>query len=176
MPLTAASTSRVLGVDPGTLLTGWGLVGGTSSSPTLIECGVIRLRHAGSMARRLALIHEEIATLVVRLAPTVAAVEAPFHGVSARAALQLAHGRGAVLAALGSGGLEVAEYSPAQVKKSLVGSGRADKAQVGTMVARLLGESPGVRTPDVSDALAVALCHLAVEGFAAAVARSEGRR
>jgi len=87
-------------------------------------------------------------------------VEAPFHGASARAALQLAHARGVVLAALGSAKVPVFEYSPATIKKAVTGSGRAEKAQVEAMVGRLVpgGVPPG--KPDMADAIAAALCHL----------------
>jgi crossover junction endodeoxyribonuclease RuvC len=98
-------------------------------------------------------------------------VESPFHGPNARAALQLAHARGVVLACLGQAGIQVAEYSPATIKKAITGTGKADKEQVQAMVRRLLG-NPADESRDVSDALAVAYCHLASSGFAAASRRA----
>ena len=102
----------------------------------------------------------------------MAAVEAPFHGVSARSALQLAHARGVVLAALGTSGLRVFEYSPATIKKSVTGNGRAEKAQVEAMVSRLIagGCSPG--KPDIADAIAAALCHLFGSGHVDALSKA----
>ena len=111
----------------------------------MLACGEIRLPERLTLAEH---------------RPSVTAVEAPFHGASARSALQLAHARGAVLAALGSAGLPVFEYSPATIKKAVTGQGRAEKHQVEAMVSRLVpgGVSPG--KPDMADAVATALCHL----------------
>jgi crossover junction endodeoxyribonuclease RuvC len=163
----------VLGVDPGSLTTGWGLLGGTASRPRLLDSGVVRLGRSGSFAGRLARLHQELTTVVERLRPGVAAVEAPFHGASARSALRLAHARGVVLAVLAAAGVEVVEYAPAAVKKAVTGNGRADKEQVATMVFRQVGEELAARPHDLSDALAVALCHLSHCGFSAAVQQAE---
>jgi crossover junction endodeoxyribonuclease RuvC len=104
-------------------------------------------------------LQQELGALVARLRPTCAAVESPFHGVNARSAFQLAQARGVVLAALAGAGVEIAEYSPATVKKAVTGNGRAPKAQVRSMVGRLLSR-PGLDvSDDLADALAVALCH-----------------
>jgi len=163
----------VLGVDPGSQTTGWGLLGGTASRPQLLDGGVVRLGRSGSFAGRLARLHQDLTAVVERLRPGVAAVEAPFHGASARSALRLAHARGVVLAVLAAAGVEVAEYSPAAVKKAVTGSGRADKEQVASMVFRQVGEEFAAHPHDLSDALAVALCHLSHCGFDSAVQRAE---
>ncbi len=169
--------ARVLGVDPGSICTGWGLVGGTAFEPALIECGVIRLPKRATFPERLHRLLAEFTDLVGRLAPTVAAVEAPFHGINARAALQLAHARGVVLAVLGAAGVPVTEYAPATVKMAVTGAGRADKGQVGAMVGRLLGGSwTNSGSTDESDALAVALCHLASLRHRAAIAHAPDAR
>lgn len=166
--------SRVLGVDPGSLVTGWGLIAEQSPRPVLEACGSIHLGGSrASLAERLSRLQQELGAVVARLAPDGAAVEAPFHGASARSALQLAHARGVVLAVLGAAGLTVAEYSPAQVKQAISGSGRADKAQVGEMVERLLGLDSRKERHDAQDALAVAWCHLARQRFLRAVERAE---
>ena len=99
----------------------------------------------------------------------MAAVEAPFHGVSARAALQLAHARGVILAALAGERVPVIEYSPAVIKKTVTGSGRADKVQVQTMVRHALGDQLARLSSDLADALAAALCHMAHARFEAAI-------
>jgi crossover junction endodeoxyribonuclease RuvC len=127
------------------------------------------------MARRLALLHDRFSELVERLRPSVAAVEAPFHGPSARSALQLAHARGVMLAVLAGAGVEIAEYTPTAVKKAVTGNGRAGKEQVREMVCRLLRQQEGWRSHDISDALAVALCHLTTSSFQSAVDRAGGR-
>jgi crossover junction endodeoxyribonuclease RuvC len=142
----------------------------------VLDSGVIPLGRKAPFARRLATLHDAFEKLLLDLRPASAAVEAPFHGASARAALQLAHARGVILAALGSAGVEVTEYSPATVKKAVTGHGRADKAQVDHMVGRLLPGMPeDVRPHDLSDALAVALCHLIHHAHASAV-RAAARR
>jgi crossover junction endodeoxyribonuclease RuvC len=121
---------------------------------------------------RLARLYAAILTVVESHAPSQAAVEAPFHGISARSALQLAHARGVVLAALGVSRVRVFEYSPATIKKAVTGNGRAEKRQVEVMVSRLLagGGSPG-RT-DIADAIAAALCHLSSMGYTDALRRA----
>jgi len=126
-----------------------------------------------ALADRLARLHTGMSAVVEQHAPTEAAVEAPFHGVSARSALQLAHARGVVLAVLGISGLRVFEYSPATIKKAVTGNGRAEKEQVEGMVSRLVaGGCPPGRS-DIADAIAAALCHLFGTGHADAL-RKEG--
>jgi crossover junction endodeoxyribonuclease RuvC len=153
-------------VDPGSNATGWGLIGGTSTRPELLESGVIRLRGTG-LANRLAFLRREFEALVERVRPDSSAVESPFHGANARSALQLAHARGVILAGLAAAGIEVTEYTPATVKKSVTGNGRAAKPQVQAMVYKLLATAVGDRSSDRSDALAVALCHQASRSFSA---------
>lgn len=163
---------RILGVDPGSLRTGWGLLDGTSSPPILLDCGVIRMPSAAGFPERLHRLQLEFEELVARLAPSEAAVEMPFHGLNARAALQLAHARGVLLAVLGSARIPMIEYAPAAVKKAVTGNGRADKAQVHAMVARLLGTRIEVAAFDLSDALGIALCHSASRGLRQAIERA----
>jgi crossover junction endodeoxyribonuclease RuvC len=153
-------SARILGVDPGSIVTGWGLIGGRPADPEWLDAGVIRLGPSDTpLSDRLLRLHQELETLVRRLGPTCAAVESPYQGSNARSALQLAHARGVVLVVLAGAGLEVAEYTPATVKKAVTGNGRAPKEQVRSMVGRLL-DRPGLVAPDdLADALAVALCH-----------------
>jgi len=161
---------RILGVDPGSIATGWGLIEGSVSRPVLVDCGVLKASRAGDpLATRLARLGSDLEALLPRLHPDVAAVETPFHGASARSALALAHARGVILAVLAGAGLEVAEYSPAAVKKAVTGNGRAGKEQVASMVGRLLAADMRRPSRDLSDALAVALCHQAGAGFHTAV-------
>lgn len=163
---------RVLGVDPGSRLTGWGLLGGTPNAPRLIDRGVIRPDRRALFPERLFRLYTEMEALVRRLEPTSAAVESPFKGKSVRSALQLAHARGVILAALAASGIGVTEYPPATVKKAVTGSGLAEKSQVSIMVGRLLGlQANERRSHDLSDALAVALCHLTTGSFLQAVRR-----
>jgi crossover junction endodeoxyribonuclease RuvC len=124
---------------------------------------VIEMAASGSFSQRLFRLQDELQRLLARLQPT-AAVESPFQGVNPRSALQLAHARGVVLAVLAGIGIEIVEYAPAAVKKSVTGTGKADKAQVEFMVARTLGPGAARSCGDRADALAVALCHLFATG------------
>jgi crossover junction endodeoxyribonuclease RuvC len=139
----------------------------------LLECGEIRLGVGLPLPVRLHRLTVEFEILVRRLAPMAAAVETPFHGVNARAALQLAHARGVLLAVLAGAGVPVSEYSPAAVKKAVTGNGRAEKIQVQGMVGRLVGSQSPSEGLDRADALAVALCHMASIGLLSAIERAE---
>jgi len=152
------------------------VVAGSVYKPELIACGEIRLPERMAMADRLARLHTGITAVVQEHAPTEAAVEAPFHGVSARSALQLAHARGVVLAVLGIFGLRVFEYSPATIKKAVTGNGRAEKEQVEAMVSRLVPGGGARGKSDIADAIAAALCHLFGAGHADALRRAEASR
>lgn len=157
----------MLGVDPGSRRTGWGLLEARPGRARLIACDVISLSSSRSFEQRLYDLQQAFHEVVHRLRPQTAAVEAPFHGVNARAALQLAHARGVLLAVLAGAGVPVVEYAPATVKKAVAMNGRAEKAQVQAMVSLLLGLDEPLKQPDLADALAVALCHSGGLGGAA---------
>lgn len=163
---------RVLGIDPGSVKTGWGVLDGPASRPRLVAGGLIRLGSDQAFAHRLHRLRNDLEELIAVHTPEVAAVESLFHGKSASSSLKLAHARGVILSVLAGAGLSVCEYTPATVKKAVTGSGRADKQQVRLMVARFVDSRAAAFGSDVTDALAVALCHAASAGFAAAVARS----
>lgn len=152
---------RVLGVDPGTGVTGYGVVETRPGlPPILIECGVIRTKVRDPLPVRLRLIHEEIADLLHRLAPDMVAVEGVFSARNQRTTITLGHTRGVILLAAAESGLPVAEYSPATVKKTVVGRGAALKPQVGFMVAQLLRLKTPPRPSDAADGVAIALTHV----------------
>jgi crossover junction endodeoxyribonuclease RuvC len=151
---------RILGVDPGSLRAGWAVLEGDGGKPRLVACGEVDLPRRLAFPDRLARLHTAVVRIVREHGPTEAAVEAPFHGVSARAALQLAHARGVVLAALGAAGVPVHEYAPAAIKMAVTGHGRAEKSLVQAMVARFLPGGPAASGADVADAMAAALCHV----------------
>jgi crossover junction endodeoxyribonuclease RuvC len=151
------------------------VVTGNPASPAILDCGLIRLAPGQALSERLAHLQSALQEIVSRVQPSIAAVETPFHGASARSSLQLAHARGVILAVLGHAGLNVAEYTPAAVKKSVTGDGRAEKARISAMVVQLLGDRAEGERHDVHDALAVALCHLSTATFMDAVQRSKGR-
>jgi crossover junction endodeoxyribonuclease RuvC len=126
----------------------------------LVECGVITCGRARSLPRRLAELHEGIAELIARHHPTTLALENAFYQKNVRTTLVLGHARGVVLLAAQQAGLAIAEYSPATIKKTVVGRGGAHKQQVGAMVARLLRLAAPPRPADAADGVAVALTHI----------------
>jgi len=150
----------ILGIDPGTAVTGYGVVEQGHGAPLrLVECGVIRTSPRSSLSRRLREIFEGVTELVDRHQPSAVAVEGIFFGKNARSAMVLGHARGAVLLAVSLRGLDVAEYPPAEVKNAVVGTGRATKHQIGFMTQKLLRLREPPRPEDAADGVAVALCH-----------------
>ena len=149
---------KVIGIDPGSRCMGWGLVAETSGVVRLVDCGVIRPGN-GSFEERLGVIFTRLAAVLETHAPEEAAVENVFTDKNILSALKLGQARGAAIAACASRGVAVTGYEPALVKKTLVGTGRAEKAQVAFMVGRILGVKPDWPA-DTSDALGCAICHL----------------
>jgi len=163
---------RVMGVDPSTVATGWGVVEGNFPGPKLVATGVIRCR--GSMSTRLATLHQRLVWLLEEYEPDCVSLEQGFASNNMQAALRLGEARGAVLAAAGILGIRVAEYAPATIKLAVTGDGRASKQQMQIMVCRLL-RIPGPLIEDAADALGTALCHMQASGFARAVDRQPRR-
>ncbi len=167
----------VLGVDPGSLRTGYGVVESDGRRHRLIERGILAPGSRLSLPEKLRHIHEGVAQLIARLVPDALAVEDVFHAANTRTALVLGHVRGVVLLAGAQAGLPVHEYPPATVKQQVTGFGRAEKTQVAFMVTRLLELATPSEAGDATDALAVALCFacrqtgLALPARAAAVPR-----
>ncbi|MGE4297053.1 MAG: crossover junction endodeoxyribonuclease RuvC [Desulfovibrionaceae bacterium] len=155
----------VLGLDPGSNVTGYGLVAERSGQVRLLEAGTIRTRQADEAAARLATIFSRVSTLITAYQPHEAAIENVFVAHNVASALKLGQARGAALAACGVHGLAVSGYEPTKVKKSLVGVGRAEKEQVAFMVAQILGQKNPKWAKDASDALAIAICHLNTRRF-----------
>ena len=151
---------RVLGIDPGSWMTGWGVVERSSSGVRYLASGTINTRGCKSFTARLQRIHEGIRLVLREWAPQEVGVEAGFVARNVQAAFRLGEARGAVLVGAADEGLDVYEYAPAAVKLAVAGSGRADKEQVGRGVARLLGIEGTTLGRDATDALAVAVCHL----------------
>jgi crossover junction endodeoxyribonuclease RuvC len=148
----------VLGLDPGSHHTGYGLVERRGSALSARGHGRISCPRNLALAPRLAHLATELARLLAAWRPDTAALEAPFHGVNSRSLIVLAQARGALLGVLGSHGIATREYSPAEVKTAVTGSGRADKRQVARMVRLLLDLKEEVPDADAADALAVAIC------------------
>ncbi|HTY19308.1 MAG TPA: crossover junction endodeoxyribonuclease RuvC [Myxococcota bacterium] len=165
---------RVLGIDPGSLATGYGVVERRGARVVHVAHGTLRPRRGAGLAERLAELQLGLARAIAAHRPEVAAVERIFAGRSARSALVLGHARGVALAAAAAAGLPVLEYAPGEIKRAVVGSGGAEKRQVQVMVGRLLDLAEPPAT-DAADALATALCH-AHRGRLAGLAVAFGTR
>jgi crossover junction endodeoxyribonuclease RuvC len=152
--------TRVLGVDPGSETTGYGVVESDGRSYKLIEYAGIRAPSRFTFAERLLIITQKLEEVIERLRPRICAVEETFFAVNVKTALKLGHVRGAILVTAARAGLEVAEYSPLEIKSALVGYGRAEKQQVQEMVRLLLKLKEPPNPLDASDALAAAICHI----------------
>jgi crossover junction endodeoxyribonuclease RuvC len=160
MPVPADAATRVLGIDPGSRVAGYGVVEEKGSRITAVGFGVVKPPQTADANLRLKYIFEAFAEIIAEYNPGEIAVENVFFAVNARSALVLGQARGAALLPALIAGLPVHEYSALQVKKALVGAGRAEKSQVALMVCRILGMREIPKPEDVTDALGVAVCHL----------------
>ncbi len=151
---------RIFGIDPGSERTGYGCVETDGHRHQLIVCGAITASRSDLFAERLHQIHRELARLLATCQPDFVAIENLFHAVNVRSALKLGHARGVAMLAAVQAGCPVVEYTPAEVKRAVVGYGRAEKHQVQQMIKLLLGLRQVPSPHDAADALAVALCHL----------------
>ncbi len=150
---------RVLGVDCGTNCTGYGVIDSDGRDHRLIASGVIRPDSKAALILRLRQIGEELREVIARHVPDAAAVEQVFYSLNVKSALTLAQARGVALYAIAEAGLPLGEYSPMEVKTSVVGYGRAEKRQVQFMVGSILRLPEPLHSTDASDAVAVAICH-----------------
>jgi len=154
-------TGPVLGIDPGTAVTGYGVVAPANGRPgRLIECGVIRTSSREKLWLRLDALFQGVSDVIARHRPSAVAIESAFHGRNARTTLVLGQARGVILLAAARAGLPVAEFPPATVKQSVAGNGRAAKGQVGYMVQQLLRLTRPPTPADAADGVALALTYL----------------
>ncbi|MGE0592973.1 MAG: crossover junction endodeoxyribonuclease RuvC [Vicinamibacterales bacterium] len=151
---------RIFGIDPGSERTGYGCVETDGRRHRMVTCGTITARAAEGLPARLVRIHRELAAQLEACRPGCVAIENLFHARNARSALRLGHARGVAMLAAAQAGCPVVEYTPAEVKRAVVGYGRAEKQQVQHMVRLLLGLPADPLSLDATDALAVAICHL----------------
>lgn len=156
--LPARGPVRVLGVDPGTLITGYGIIEGDGNRLRHITSGVIRTKSASPLADRLKVIYSGLMEVIETHQPHLSAIESIFHAQNVQSALKLGHARGVAMLAMVNSDLIVAEYLPMEVKKSVCSFGHADKEQVQKMVQVLLAFKSD-EVFDATDALAVAICH-----------------
>lgn len=151
----------VLGIDPGTTVTGYGLVRGDKGSRlTAVEFGCIQTEAQWVLTRKLQAVYRGVAAILAKFKPDAVAVEELFFNKNAESAMAVGYGRGMALLAAADAGCPVFEYSPSAVKRAVTGNGRATKEQVQYMVRQLLGLAELPAPDDVADALAVAICHL----------------
>jgi crossover junction endodeoxyribonuclease RuvC len=150
---------RVLGIDCGSERTGYGVIDSDGSRHRLLAAGVIRTNTKETFERRLLVIAGGLRQVIGEHAPECAAVEGVFYSANVKTALKLAHVRGVALLAVAEAGIGLAEYSPMEVKTSVVGYGRAEKSQVGLMIRSILRLAEPIESEDACDALAVAICH-----------------
>lgn len=153
---------RTLGIDPGTVATGWGVVDESGQSLKYVAGGVIRAR--GSLSSRLLVIFDQLRAILSEYQPACVGLEKTFVGENVQSAFRLGEARGVILLAAENAGVRVVEYAPAEVKVAVAGQGRATKDQMQIMVGHLLGLSESV-APDEADALGVAICHLHTQRF-----------
>jgi crossover junction endodeoxyribonuclease RuvC len=150
---------RVLGIDCGSERTGYGVIDSDGASHRLVAAGVIRTNTKDTFERRLLAIAGGLRQVIGEHAPERAAVEGVFYSANVKTALKLAHVRGVALLAVAEAGVPLAEYSPMEVKTSVVGYGRAEKSQVQLMIRSILRLAAPIESEDACDALAVAICH-----------------
>ena len=151
---------KIFGIDPGSERTGYGCIERSGSRHHLVICGVLAAPASATFPERLKFIHSGLVGLIAECRPDCVAVENIFHARNVRSALKLGHARGVALLAASEAGLAVFEYAPTEVKRAVVGYGRAEKPQIQQMVKLLLGMEAAPSPHDVADALAVAICHM----------------
>jgi len=149
----------ILGIDPGTIVMGYGLITITGGKASLLELGVLKPGNVKDTYKKLQLIFNTVSGLITKYQPTDFAIEAPFFGKNVQSMLKLGRAQGVAIAAAMRHGLDVTEYSPKKVKQSVTGNGNADKEQVMKMLQTLLSFKERPKQLDATDALAVALCH-----------------
>ena len=158
--MAAAKKTRILGIDPGSVVCGYGVIDVVGKKITLVEYGVVALkRRTTSFPLRLREIHERLCAVIARTNPDECAMEMVFYAKNVKSIVQLAHARGVAMLACAGADLAPVEYTPMQVKRSVTGSGKSAKEQVQFMVRSILRLDEEIASEDASDAVAVAICH-----------------
>ena len=150
----------ILGVDPGTLITGYGIIESRGGQVKILACGAVNNTSHQAMPVRLKHIYETLNGIITKFRPDEFAIETAFYGKNAQSALKLGHARGVAMLAAVEREIPTSEYSPREVKKAIVGNGTASKEQVQYMIRSLLRLKEAPRKYDITDALAVAICHM----------------
>ena len=150
---------KILGIDPGYAIVGFGILEAQRGQARLVRCGAINTPAGVPMPRRLVQIQEDLETLIHTISPNVMAIEELFFNTNVTTAIGVAQARGVILMTAAKLGVEVFEYTPSQVKQAVVGYGKAEKRQVMDMTKRLLNLNAVPKPDDAADAVAIALCH-----------------
>ena len=150
---------RILGIDPGYGITGFGIIEANRGSMQLVGCGAITTPQGMEFSARLEIIYEDMRQLLEKTKPEAVAIEELFFGQNVTTGIGVAQSRGVILLAIRQAGLQVTSYKPSQVKQAVVGYGNATKHQVQDMTKRLLGLSQMPKPDDAADAIAIAICH-----------------
>lgn len=158
---------RIIGFDPGNARTGYAVLDSEGNALRLVEAGLLSTESGEAPERRLARIADDVGKVLDKHSPDSAAVEELFFSKNAKTAMRVAEARGVILAAVAAAGLSAAEYGPGTVKQQLTGFGKADKNQVSLMVCKLVGLKEAPKPDDVTDAIAVAICHASRSRFPA---------
>ena len=158
-PVLQKSTKIILGIDPGTIVMGFGIIKVKEKTISLVDMGVLKLSSKEDAYERLEKIYKKVSEIIAEHKPTCFAIEAPFFGKNVQSMLKLGRAQGVAIAAAMQAGISVTEYSPKKVKQSITGNGNADKLQVLKMLQSILKFEGEHTSFDASDALAVALCH-----------------
>lgn len=166
---------RVLGIDPGTVILGYGIVDSQNGRTTMIDCGVIAAPPKRPIGERLAYLYQNLLTIISTRKPDVLAVEQPFFSKNVRAAIAIGQAQAVAIITASNNGIPVFEYPPTRVKQSVSGYGVGSKEQVQVMVRLHLGLTVSPQPTDVTDALAVALCHLNEMHLSGLLARAKGQ-
>jgi len=168
---------KIFGIDPGSACTGYGCVDSDGSRHRIVLSGAVRTSASASFPEKLLEIHAALTSLLAECRPDCVAIENLFHAVNVKSALKLGHARGVAMLAAVEAGVPVVEYTPAEIKRAVVGYGRAEKHQIQQMVKLILGLAAAPTPHDAADALAVAICHAhsAAPYRTAAVPAARGR-
>ena len=167
---------RILGIDPGTITTGYGVIEAEDDEATFVDCGALTASERSPMGERLSYIYQGLREVIARFKPDVIAIESPFVAMNVRTALAIGRAQAVAILAAAEGKIPSHEYSPAEVKKRVTDYGVSTKEQVQEMVKLQLNLAEAPHSTDAADALAVALCHLRRMHIESLVAESEKKR
>ena len=165
----------ILGIDPGTITTGYGVIKAEDDEATLVDCGALTASERSPIGERLSYIYQRLLEIIARFNPDVVAIESPFVAKNVKSALAIGKAQAIAILAAAEGKIPTHEYSPAEVKQRVANYGASSKEQVQEMVRLQLGLAEAPHPADAADALAVALCHLRRMHLDSLLARSEGK-